>query len=307
MGRERDDGWRGEARYVTPLAITIGWDPDITEIGGLLITWHGLFTAVGILVGVQLALRIARRTGYDEDDAYTLALIGVPTGIIGARALYVLENVDKIDGFWDAFAITEGGISIWGAILGGLLGPFLFSLWRGWRIALPLDIAAIGLILGQAIGRLGDLVNGEHLAKATDLPWGVTYSHPNSPAFGHSIEVGPHHPATTYELLGDLVIFGVLLYLFFGPFARRRGLVFFTYIVGYSVMRFFLTYTRVDSAETLGGLLRVPQLVSVVVVLAAIPLLIWLLRRPPIEDGADLAEQTSWLRWLPGRQPSGTG
>lgn len=292
---------------MTPLAITIGWDPDITEIGGLLITWHGLFTAVGILVGVQLALRIARRTGYDEDDAYTLALIGVPTGIIGARALFVIENIDTIDGFGDAIAITEGGISIWGAILGGLLGPFLFSVWRGWRIALPLDIAAIGLILGQAIGRLGDLVNGEHLAKATDLPWGVTYTHPNSPAFGHSIAVGPHHPATTYELLGDLVIFGVLLYLFFGPFARRRGLVFFTYIIGYSVMRFFLTYTRVDSAETLGGLLRVPQLVSVVVVLAAIPLLIWLLRRPPIEDGADLAEQTSWLRWLPGRQPSGSG
>jgi phosphatidylglycerol:prolipoprotein diacylglycerol transferase len=290
---------------VTPLAITIGWDPDITEIGGLLITWHGLFTAIGILVGVQLALRIARRTDYDEDDAYTLALIGVPTGIIGARALFVIENIDAIDGFGDAIAITEGGISIWGAILGGLLGPFLFSVWRGWRIALPLDIAAIGLILGQAIGRLGDLVNGEHLAKATDLPWGVTYSHPNSPAFAHSLEVGPHHPATTYELLGDLVIFGVLLYLFFGPFARRRGLVFFTYIIGYSVMRFFLTYTRVDSAETLGGLLRVPQLVSVVVVLAAIPLLIWVLRRPPIEDGADEAEANPWFGRA--RRPSDAG
>ena len=275
---------------MTPLAITIGWDPDIAEIAGLLITWHGLFTAVGILVGVQLALRMARRVGYDEDDAYTLALIGVPSGIIGARLLYVIENADRIDSFREAIAINEGGISIWGAILGGVVGPLLFSLWRHWRIALPLDVTAVGLILGQAIGRLGDLVNGEHVARATDLPWGVTYSHPNSPAFAHSLSFGPHHPATTYELLGDLVIFGVLLYLFFGPFARHRGLVFLTYLISYSVMRFFLTYTRLDSAETLGGLLRVPQLVSVVVVVAAIPVLIWLLRRPPIEDGADLAE-----------------
>ncbi len=275
---------------MTPLSITIGWDPDITEIAGLLITWHGLFTAVAILVGVQLTMRMARRTGYDEDDAYTLALIAVPAGIVGARALYVIENIDSIDSLRDAIAITEGGISIWGAILGGVLGPVLFSLWRGWRIALPLDIAAVGLILGQALGRLGDLVNGEHLARATDWPWGVTYSHPNSPAFAHSLQVGPHHPATTYELLGDLVIFGVLAYLFFGPFARRRGLVFLSYLVSYSGMRFFLTYSRIDSAETLGGLLRVPQLVSLVVILAAIPVLIWFLRRPPIDDGADLAE-----------------
>jgi prolipoprotein diacylglyceryl transferase len=275
---------------VTALSITIGWDPDIIELGGLLITWHGLFTAVAILVGVQLALRIARSTGYDEDDAYTLALIAVPSGIIGARLLFVIENADAVDSFRDIIAINEGGISIWGGILGGILGPLLFSIWRGWRIALPLDITAVALIVGMAIGRLGDLVNGEHLAKATDLPWGVFYSHPNSAAFAHSNMVGPHHPATTYELLGDLVIFGVLAALFFGPFARRRGLVFLTFLISYSVMRFFLTYLRLDSAETLGGLLRVPQLVSVAVVLGAVAVLIWLLRQSPIDDGAEPLE-----------------
>jgi phosphatidylglycerol---prolipoprotein diacylglyceryl transferase len=277
---------------MTPfLAIEIPWDPNITSIGGFLLSWHGLFTAIGILAGVQLALRLAAVVRYDPDDAYTLALVGVPSGIVGARAMFVIEN-------WDFYgsdvgrilAITEGGISIWGAILGGIAGALLFALWRGYPIARGLDLAGFGLLLGQAIGRLGDLVNGEHLARATDLPWGVIYTNPNSPAFAHSLTVGPHHPATTYELLADLVILGVMFWLFFGAFRRRPGLTFFVYFIGYAVMRFLVTYLRVDSAETAGGLLRVPQLVSIIVLLVALPGLWFALRRPPETNGE--ADQT---------------
>lgn len=264
------------------LAIEIPWSPNITSIGGFLLTWHGLFTAIGILAGVQLALRMGAVVRYDPDDAYTLALVGVPSGIIGARALFVIENWDFYGSdIAQIFAITEGGISIWGGIIGGIVGALLFALWRGYAIARGLDIAAFGLLLGQAIGRIGDVINGEHLARATDLPWGVIYTSANSPAFAHSLTVGPHHPATAYELLGDLFILGVLFWLFLGPFRRRAGLTFFVYFIGYATMRFFLTYLRVDSAETLGGLLRVPQLVSVLVILASLPGLWFVLRRPP--------------------------
>ena len=269
------------------LAIEIPWSPNIVTIGGFLLTWHGLFTAVAILVGVWLALQLAKITGYDYDDAYSLALVGVPSGIVGARLLFVAER-------WDFYGsnpaeiiqITEGGISIWGAILGGVLGALVFGIWRGYPVGRGLDIGGISLILGQAIGRLGDVVNGEHLAKATDLPWGVTYTHPDSPAFAHSIAVGPHHPATTYELLGDLVIFGALFYVLFRVFWRRPGLTFFVYLVGYAVMRFFLTYLRVDSAETFLFGLVVPQLVSVIVVLVSIPAIVYFWRQPPIEEPA---------------------
>jgi phosphatidylglycerol:prolipoprotein diacylglycerol transferase len=264
------------------LVIEIPWSPNITRIGDFLLTWHGLFTAVGILAGVQLALRIARFVDYDEDDAYTLALVGVPSGIVGARLLFVAEHWDFYSqNPGDILALTEGGISIWGAILGGVLGALLFALWRGYPILRGLDAAGFGLIVGQAVGRIGDLVNGEHVARATDLPWGVVYTHPDSPAFAHSLTVGAHHPATTYELLGDLVILGALFVLLWGPFRRRPGLTFFAYLISYSVMRFFLTYLRVDSETVLGGLLRVPQLVSVLVVLAAIPAVWYLARRPP--------------------------
>jgi phosphatidylglycerol:prolipoprotein diacylglycerol transferase len=269
------------------LATEIPWGPDITSIGSFLLTWHGLFTAVGILVGVWIALSLAKVIGYDYDDAYALALVGVPSGIVGARLLFVAEA-------WDFYGsnpgeilhLTEGGISIWGGILGGVGGALAFALWKHYPVGRGLDIAAGGLIVGQAIGRLGDLVNGEHLAKATDLPWGVIYTNQDSPAFAHSIAVGAHHPATTYELLGDLVIFGVVLYMLFRVFWHRPGLTFFVYLVSYAVMRFFLTYTRVDSSETFLFDLRVPQLVSVLVVLAAMPAIWYFAKQPPIEAPA---------------------
>ncbi len=279
----------------TALAIEIPWNPDIATLGSLMFTWHGLFTAAGVLVGMWIALRLADRIGYDPDHVYSIALAAVPSGIIGARALFVAEHWDVYgQNPGDILALTEGGISIWGAILGGFLGGILWAWWRGFPVGPALDIAAPTALLGQATGRLGDLVNGEHLGTVTDLPWGVVYTHPDSPAFAHSIAFGAHHPATTYELLGDLLIMGLLLALYFRSswFRPRPGLLFLTYLVSYAVMRFFLTDLRVDSAETAAGLLRVPQLVSVIVVLVAVPLVIWVWRRGPSPSGAPRLDAT---------------
>ena len=271
------------------LSIEIPWDPSITKIGGLLLTWHGLFTAIGIFAGVRLSLMLAKVVDYDYDDAYTLALVGVPSGIVGARALFVIEHWSRFSGDPVAMIrITEGGISIWGAILGGVGGALAFGLWKGYPIARGLDIASFGIILGQATGRLGDLVNGEHLANASNLPWAVFYTHLDSPAFVHSLAVGPHHPATTYELIGDLVILGALFVLMFGALWRRPGLTFCAYLIGYAVMRFFLTYLRVDSSETFLLDLRVPQLVSLFAVLGSLPAVWYFATRPPVDGPVPL-------------------
>ncbi|MEX1022494.1 MAG: prolipoprotein diacylglyceryl transferase [Dehalococcoidia bacterium] len=262
------------------LAIELPFDPNIATIGGFVLSWHGLFTAVGILVGVRLALWGAGKNGYNVDDAYTLALVGVPSGIIGARLLFVAEHWDFYgENPGDILALTEGGISIWGAVLGGVAGSLAFALWRRWPVARGLDIAALGLIAGMGIGRIGDLVNGEHLAKATDLPWGVIYTHPDSPAFAHSIAVGAHHPATTYEMFGDAAILALLIYLFLGPLRRWPGMTFFVFLVGYAVMRYFVSMLRLDSADTFVPFVTVPQLVSVIVVLLSVPAIVYLVRR----------------------------
>ena len=166
------------------LAIEISIDPEIREFGGLLLTWHGVFTALGIAAGVFLAVVVARRLGFTDDDAYSGALIAIPCGIIGARALYVVErwNQEFSDSWVDIFRLNEGGISIYGAILGGLVGHHAVLLFRKLPILRALDAAVIGGALGLAIGRIGDIINGEHFAKASDLPWAVRYTHENSPA-----------------------------------------------------------------------------------------------------------------------------
>lgn len=254
------------------LAIDIPFDPQIITIGRVILTWHGLFTAAGILGGVQIALWFGRRHGYDEDDAYTLALIGIPSGIIGARLLFVAEHWSLYsDTPLQILALTQGGISVWGAVFGGVAGPLLFAWWNHYDIPLGLDMGGLGLILGMAIGRLGDLVNGEHLAKATSLPWGVVYTDPDSPAYAHSLLVGAHHPATTYEMLGDLLILAAMLWLKAGPLRWRHGLTFTFFFASYAVMRFVVSYLRVDSEETFIFSITWPQMVSLFGLLAMIP------------------------------------
>ena len=259
------------------LSINIGLDPNIVKIGGLLITWHGFFTAVGIVAGVWLAVAVASsdRVNIDPDTAYTIGMVVVACGLVGARALYVLENYgdnSSIDSFIDIFRITEGGISIYGAIIGGAIGGWVYGWRKKLRSAAGADAAVFGMLLGLAIGRIGDLINGEHFAKTSDLPWAVTYSHPNSTAFFREAM----HPATTYEMLGDLVILGVLAFLW--RLHPKSGVIFCAAFLLYAVMRFFVSFLRLDSEEPLLGL-SVPQLVSLVTIAAGVPLLVYFLRR----------------------------
>jgi phosphatidylglycerol---prolipoprotein diacylglyceryl transferase len=263
------------------LEINIGMDPNLGEVFGLLITWHGVFTAVGIVAGVWLAVRLAasERVRIDPDTAYTIGMIVVACGIVGARALYVIENYGEpgsgLHGFWDIFRITEGGISIYGAIIGGAIGGWAYGLWQRLPSAAGADAAAFGMLLGLAIGRIGDVINGEHLSKTSDLPWAVTYSHPNSPSFARL----PQHPAVAYEMIGDLVILGVLAFLW-----RREvktGVLFSLSFLLYAIMRFFVSFYRIDSNEVALGL-STPQAVSLIVMPIALllTLFFWFRKEP---------------------------
>ena len=246
--------------------IKIGIDPEIGSIGGLLLTWHGVFTAVGIAVGVWVAVQLAMRVGIIEDIGYTVALVAVPAGIIGARALYVMENYGDpgsgLHSFDDIFRINEGGISIYGAVIGGALGAWAYGFWKKIPILRGSDAGALGLILGMGIGRIGDVINGEHLASTTDLPFGVVYTHANSPSFGRD----PQHLAVGYEIIGDLLIFLVLLGLW--RVRKRDGLVFFSFAFLYSLMRLGVSALRLDPG--VWGELRMAQIVALFVIAVAV-------------------------------------
>ncbi len=272
------------------LAIKNGIDPKIFEISGLEITWHGLFTALGVVAGVLMAAFLARRARIDDDTIYNMALFLVIGGIIGARALYVLEHLDNFsDDPAEIFAINTGGISLYGALIGGALGAVAYAAWRRLpRWGAMADAAAIGGILGMAVGRIGCLVNGDIYAKTTDWPIGLVYTHSDSPAYP-IYTAGPvelaQHPVTAYEIVGDLLIFALLLFVLRRLF-KREGMVFFSWAFLYSAMRFGISFLR---GENFGGVwvgddlvfagLRMAQLIALAVMVIAALAAVYVLRR----------------------------
>ncbi|MDO8613142.1 MAG: prolipoprotein diacylglyceryl transferase [Dehalococcoidia bacterium] len=277
------------------LAIKIGLDPQLFEVAGIEITWHGLFTAVGVVVGVAVAATFGRRAGFNEDSIYNVALALVIGGIIGARSLYVIENWSQFDdNIGDIFAVNTGGISIYGALIGGTLGAWGYAMVSKLPdIPRAADIAAMGGIMGMAVGRIGDVINGEHFAKSTDLPWGVSYTDPNSPSylrFGGPDAV--QHPAVAYELLGDLVIFAVLVLIY--SRVRRSGVTFFSWMLLYGALRLGVSFFRLDDTVWLG--LEMAQLIAIASMAVAVPAIIYLLRTPPQEERLSRAERRRLIR-----------
>jgi phosphatidylglycerol:prolipoprotein diacylglycerol transferase len=279
------------------LTIKIGLDPKLFEVIGLEITWHGLFTAVAVVVGVAVAAAFARRAGYHEDTIYNVALALVIGGIIGARGLYVIENWSQFENnLGDIFAINEGGISIYGALIGGTLGAWGYAfVTKVPNIPKGADIAALGAILGMATGRIGDIINGEHFAEPTSLPWGVMYTNSNSPSFMQEMAgllQQPQHPAVAYELLGDVAIFLILVLIY--SRVRRDGVTFFSWVFLYGAMRLGVSFLRVDDLVFVG--LRTAQVIAIATMALAVPAIIYLLRTPPQRTRLGRADRRRLMR-----------
>lgn len=294
--------------------ITISWDPKLADFGPFELTWHGIFTAVGIAAGVYLGAWMGRRQGITEDDAYSVALVGVPAGIIGARAMFVLENRVRFEGQWqDVFKINEGGITVYGAIIGGIIGAVIYGWVRKLPVTRGLDSAAFGLLLGMGIGRIGDFINGEHIAKTTGLPWGVVYTDPDSPGFPYAVSAAggaiARHPATTYEMIGDFLIIGIMAVLFARLWAHRPGITFFAGVALYSAMRFGVSYLRIDSCPSgnecpeyiIKNWMTFPQVVSMCTFAIGAAGLIWTVRRAPRPLPSASATRPSTAATAPGR------
>lgn len=270
------------------LTIKIGIDPTIFELAGVEITWHGLFTALGVVAGVTIAAALGRRAGIREDTIYNFALALVIGGIIGARGLFVIEEWSRFkDDIGAIFEINTGGITIYGALIGGTVGAWGYAvLTKLPNIPKAADIAAIGGIMGMAVGRIGDIINGEHFAEITSLPWGFRYTDPDSPSVLAGF-VDAQHPAVAYELLGDLAIFAVLLLIY--QRVGRSGVTFFSWVLLYGVLRLGLSFLRLDDIVWLG--LRTAQLIAIVSLAVALPAIIYLLRTPPQEAQLSRAER----------------
>jgi phosphatidylglycerol:prolipoprotein diacylglycerol transferase len=257
------------------LAIVIDLEPNLFKIGPLLITWHGVFSVLGILAAARLGLWLLEKDKVDVSHGADGVTWMVVLGLVGARVLYVWENFKFFSGqLIHVFYITEGGISQWGGLFGAILGAYIwarrakFSFWK------VIDAGGPAAMIGLAVGRIGDIINGEHHGTPTNLPWGVEYVNPDT--LGQPGVVV--HPEVAYEMILMLGLLAVFL-----PFHQRlkaklpNGVMGLVYLGLYGLGRFWLSYFRTDPAIIFG--LRQAQLASLLMFVAAIVVIPILIRR----------------------------
>ena len=257
-----------------PLTIVIDLNPNILRLGPLLITWHGVFAVLGIIAAARLGFWLLEKDVPDFKGAGDALAWMVVLGLIGARLLYVWENFRLFTNghFLRIFALTEGGISQWGGLFGAAVGAYIWARRTKvsyWKIV---DAGGAATMIGLAIGRIGDVINGEHHGSPTNLPWGVEYVNPQT--LGEPGQVV--HPEVAYEMVLCLIILAALL-----PFHQRLkarwpdGVLGLTYLGIYAGGRFFLSFLRTDPGVFLG--LRQAQIASglmVAIAVIAVPALL---------------------------------
>jgi prolipoprotein diacylglyceryl transferase len=252
--------------------MTISIDPVIWDLGPFQISWHAILMCLGVITGIILCFYLIRGTSITKDAVYTTIIWSVILGIVGARIVCVADNFDFYLGHPQKMVrIWEGGLAWYGGLAGGVLGLFISSRRERFSFWEFSDILAPCLMLGLAIGRMGCTINGDAFGKPTDLPWGITYTHPDSDA-PLGVET---HPSPIYEILLCLTIFVLLLRL--RGKLHSSGSLFLTMLILYSIGRFGISFTRGGEPEVLGPLHQA-HILSIVVFIAAISILI--LKRP---------------------------
>ncbi|HIC95296.1 TPA: prolipoprotein diacylglyceryl transferase, partial [Candidatus Bipolaricaulota bacterium] len=225
------------------------------------VRYYGLMYVIAIVVAIFLTRIEIRRKGLKlkMDDILDFVLISVPLGIILARLYYVLfmwETYSRNPG--DIWKIWEGGLAIHGGLIGGVIALLIFSRWKRvsfWQFA---DAIAPSVILGQALGRIGNFLNGDAYGIKTYLhaPFGLEFAR-GTPAYSYARTTPPPdtyrlHPAMLYELVGNLIIFG-LMWWWLRKREYKEGFIVSFYLIAYSLVRFVVEFFRGDALCLLGG------------------------------------------------------
>ena len=265
------------------------------------IRWYGAIIAFGFLLAVLFGGRMAYKWKISLDKMLDVLIYGTIFGIIGARLYYCIFKWDLYkDNPLDIFAIWEGGLAIYGGIIGGLTAAFVVCKVRKMNFWNLLDMASMSLLIGQGIGRWGNFANQEAFGTNTDLPWGMwsskiaTYimAHQNEFA-ANGITMDPNkavHPTFLYESIWCILGFFVL-YLICQKFRKFSGQIFLCYGVWYGLERAVVEGLRTDSLYITGTTLRVSQVISAALALVCFIALITLLHKyiknPKPIDGID--------------------
>lgn len=227
------------------------------QVGPLTIHFYALCILAGIVVAAFLTNHRLTKRGAEPWVVIDICLLAVPLAIIGARIFHVLTHPGFYFGEdknpWAVLFIWEGGIAIFGALIGGAVGAWLGCRWTGIRFWSFADALAPGLLLAQAMGRFGNWFNQELFGLPTDLPWGLEIS-PDNPAFPAGLADDTlFHPTFLYEVIWNVV--GVVVLLWLGKRASMQwGRLFAVYLIWYSAGRIVWESIRIDPSEVFFGL-----------------------------------------------------
>lgn len=241
-------------------------NPVVFSAGGITVRWYGVIIAAGLILAALYAMTVSKkRYGIDPDKLLNCVIVGLITAIIGARLYYVAFE-------WDSysqdpmriFKINEGGLAIYGGLIGALVGGLIVAKLSHMNIPALLDLAVLGFLIGQGIGRWGNFTNQEAFGTPTDLLCGMVSENTGGVAV---------HPCFLYESLWCLL--GFVLLHFFSKYLRKYdGQVFLMYLVWYGAERMVVEGLRTDSLMTPIFNLRVSQVLSAALVIVGLVFLI---------------------------------
>lgn len=253
------------------------------DIGGG-VYWYGIIIALGVVLATLFCMRQKEKYGITEDNLFDCLLMGIPAGIIGARIYYVIfyldlfRNADGSLNWGEVIAIWDGGLAIYGTVIGVLIVVFVYTRVKKISFFALTDLMMMGLLIGQAVGRWGNFMNREAFGAETDIFCRMQLTLRT----GELIEV---HPTFLYESLWNIV--GLLIIVFFVQKYREfDGEVTWFYFLWYGFGRFWIEGLRTDSLylfgwEIFGQPIRVSQAVSVVMVLVAAFMLFYNIKLHP--------------------------
>ena len=257
------------------------------SIGGFNIYWYGVCIAFGICLALVFAFRHSIEFGVDPDSMVDVILIGIVLGIVSARAYYVAMAPFKYESIWEMIAIRDGGLAIYGGIIGGFLFGGLACKRRGVPVLPMFDLTAMGFLLGQGCGRWGNFFNQEAFGCNTTLPWGMFSEATEEYLMGSTVTVPkgvtidpamPVHPTFLYESIWCFV--GLALLTAYIKKRKFNGDIALRYLIWYGAGRFWIEALRTDSLLLVPSLgLRASQLVAAAAVVGGVALEIFLTRK----------------------------
>jgi phosphatidylglycerol:prolipoprotein diacylglycerol transferase len=278
--------------------INISINPIVFSLGPLTVRWYGLMIDLAVITLVLWALRAVKndpRLNYDM--VLNAAMVAVPSGIVFSKLIHIVDQWSYYSQRPFVQLLSGEGMTIWGAVLGATIGLWVYSRLGKFSFGHLADVIAPGIILAQAIGRVGCLINGCCYGNATSLPWGILYTNRASYGFVASFQLPLGlglglHPVQAYEIIYNLVVFG-FLYALRNRF-KPDGSLFLIYLTFYGVWRLFIDFLRPGTPFLLG--LHQAQVISIIVLLVTIPLLVFRTRRikteeEPAEAPVEIAEE----------------